>query len=103
MSLAERGPADTVMALALIHHLAISNNTPLPDIARFLSRLGNSLIIEFVPKGDSNARRLLSTREDIFPDYAEGPFEAAFGGYFAIERRSPVPGTERTLYLMRKR
>jgi len=34
-SLAERGPADTILALALIHHLAISNNLPLGKIASF--------------------------------------------------------------------
>lgn len=103
ISLAQRGPADAVMALALIHHLAISNNTPLPDVARFLCRSGRSLIIEFVPKSDSNAQRLLATREDIFPDYAEGPFEAAFGAFFTTERKLRIPGTERTLYLMRKK
>ncbi|MDX1436004.1 MAG: hypothetical protein R3335_04290, partial [Anaerolineales bacterium] len=30
MSLKERGPVEAVLALALIHHLAISNNVPLP-------------------------------------------------------------------------
>ena len=29
MSLQERGPVDTILVLALIHHLAISNNVPL--------------------------------------------------------------------------
>ena len=38
MSLIERGPADSAMALALIHHLAISNNLPFSKIAQFLSR-----------------------------------------------------------------
>lgn len=103
MSLAARGPADAVMALALVHHLAIANNTPLPEIARFLAGIGKWLVVEFIPKSDSNARRLLSTREDIFPDYAEGPFEAAFGERFTTERKARIPGTERTLYLMRRR
>jgi hypothetical protein len=76
MSLADRGPADLAMALALIHHLAISNNVPLPRIAAYLSSLCRSLIIEFVPKGDSQVERLLRTREDIFPDYTEHDFEA---------------------------
>ena len=34
-SLAARGPVDCVMALALIHHLAISNNVPLANISSF--------------------------------------------------------------------
>src|SRR4030042_4494997 len=36
MSLRERGPGDGVLALALVHHLAISNNIPLSRIAGFL-------------------------------------------------------------------
>ena len=58
MSLIGRGPCDTTLALALIHHLAISNNVPLPRIADFFARLGRALIIEFVPKSDTQVQRL---------------------------------------------
>jgi len=101
MSLTERGPADLAVALALVHHLAISNNVPLPMIAQFLSRCARHLIIEFVPKGDSQVRRLLSTRPDIFPEYTREGFEAAFGAYFVIERSEQVRDSERILYRMR--
>ncbi|HEX9870997.1 MAG TPA: SAM-dependent methyltransferase, partial [Candidatus Tectomicrobia bacterium] len=37
MSLGERGPAGALFALALVHHLAISNNVPLTMIAEFLT------------------------------------------------------------------
>ena len=100
MSLAGRGPADTVMALALIHHLAISNNVPLGKVAAFFRDLCGTLIIEFVPKEDSQVQKLLATREDVFPDYEQGCFERDFGRYFSIEKRLDVPGTARTLYLM---
>ena len=100
MSLAGRGPADTVMALALIHHLAISNNVPLAKVAAFFRDLCGTLIIEFVPKEDSQVQKLLATREDVFPDYEQGCFERDFGRYFSIEKRLDVPGTARTLYLM---
>jgi len=82
MSLKERGPADTVLALALVHHLAISNNVPLSRIAGFLSDISHWLIIEFVPKSDSQVQRLLATREDIFPDYTRQAFEQEFSRYF---------------------
>ena len=75
----ERGPADTVLALALVHHLAISNNVPLDRITTFLAKLCNWLIIEFVPKGDPKVQRLLSTREDIFPNYTRQGCENKFG------------------------
>jgi len=58
-----------VLALALVHHLAISNNVPLPQLAGFLATGGKWLVIEFVPKSDSQVERLLVSREDIFPTY----------------------------------
>ena len=98
-SVADRGPADAVMALGLVHHLAISNNVPLERVAAYLARLARRLVIEFVPKEDSQVRKLLATREDIFPGYTEAGFERALGTRFAIERKAAIPGTARTLYL----
>ncbi|GAG18788.1 unnamed protein product, partial [marine sediment metagenome] len=103
MSLLERSPKDTVLALALVHHLAISNNLPLERVASFLGRICSSLIIEFVPKSDSQVERLLSTREDIFPDYTQEAFESEFQRYFSIQSSVRIRDSERTLYLMRKR
>jgi hypothetical protein len=100
VSLLDRGPADTLLALALIHHLAISNNLPLDRLSGFFSGICDSLIIEFVPKSDSQVQRLLSTREDIFPDYTRRNFEDTFGSQFAIRGSATIRGTQRTLYLM---
>jgi hypothetical protein len=102
-SLLERGRADLVLALALIHHLAISNNVPLDRIARFFARAGRQLVIEFVPKSDSQVKRLLATREDIFPHYHAEGFATAFSRYFEIVDSRPVADSERTLYFMRRR
>ncbi len=103
MSFTSRGPADTVLALALIHHLAISNNLPFDRIADFFDKIGNSLIIEFVPKSDSQIQRLLSTREDIFTNYNQYMFEKAFRRYFNLQSVVNIHDSERTLYLMTKR
>lgn len=102
-SLEARGPADVVLALALVHHLAIGNNVPLPDIAAYLARLGRRVVIEFVPKEDSQVRRLLASRRDVFPTYTVEGFEAAFAPLFETEAKSPIAGTERTLYRLRRR
>jgi len=101
-SLLERGPTDAVFALALIHHLAISNNLPFDKIASFLSKVCNSLIIEFVPKNDSQVQRLLSTREDIFLDYTQRAFESEFKKYFRIQNSVKIKESKRNLYLMEK-
>jgi hypothetical protein len=103
LSLKQRGPADAVMALALVHHLAIGNNVPLPQVASFLADLGRWVIIEFVPKSDSQVKRLLAARDDIFSDYNVEGFERAFSGAFELRRHEPIAESERTLYLWEKR
>lgn len=101
-SLLQRGPAGMVFALALIHHLAISNNVPLDRLADFFAGAGDWLAIEFVPKSDSQVQRLLQTRVDIFPDYTPEGFEAAFATRFEIVEKAPVAESQRTLYLMKR-
>ncbi len=95
-----RGPADMVLALALIHHLAISNNVPLPQLADYFANLGKRFVIEFVPKSDSQVQKLLVSREDIFPKYTREGFEAAFKQRFKICEAVNVHESERVLYLM---
>jgi ribosomal protein L11 methylase PrmA len=102
-SFRQRASCDVLMALALVHHLAISNNLPLDRIAKLFAELADWVIIEFVPKSDSQVIRLLQTREDIFPHYTEEGLEQACSGLFSIERKENVAGSERTLYLLRKR
>lgn len=94
----ERQHPDCILALAVIHHLAISNNLPLEKIALWLSGMCKHLIIEFVPKDDSQVEILLATRDDIFPDYTRTGFEEAFGQYFKIEDRQPVTQSNRIIY-----
>jgi hypothetical protein len=100
-SLIKRGPADMALALALIHHLAISNNLSLSLIAEFLNCICRFLIIEFVSKNDSQVQRLLKTRKDIFYHYDQDHFEAAFSEYFSIVKRDTIVETQRVLYLMK--
>jgi len=101
LSLAERGPADAALALGLVHHLAIGNNLPLAAVAAFFRQIATALIVEFVPKTDSQTQRLLRNREDVFPDYNQEGFEAAFRGHFRIESAVRLEDSERTLYAMR--
>jgi ribosomal protein L11 methylase PrmA len=100
-SFSERARGDLVFALALVHHLAISNNLPLRRIASYLRSLSDQLVIEFVPKSDPQVKRLLSSRDDIFPDYTQEGFERAFGEVYSIESKAIVGATERVLYLLR--
>jgi hypothetical protein len=103
MTLAQRGPADLCLALALIHHLAIGNNVPLPRIARFLAEISRWAAVEFVPKSDEKVARMLMNREDVFPDYTIDGFERAVAPWFEIDRRMPIAGSDRILFLLRRR
>jgi hypothetical protein len=98
-----RGPADALLALALVHHLAIGRNVPLPRIAGWMARLGGAAIVEFVPKDDPQTRRLLRSRRDVFAGYSREGFETAFAGAFSFEAREALPGSGRALYLWRAR
>lgn len=102
-SLAGRGPFDAVLSLALVHHLAIGNNVPLPGVAAMLARLGQQVIIEWVPKSDPQVQRLLSAREDIFDGYTEAGLIAAFAGLGLREQqRAAVGDSGRTLFRFAK-
>lgn len=102
-SLMARGPADCALVLALIHHLAIANNLPFYNIAEFLSKIANSLIIEFVPKKDSQVKKLLSTREDIFLNYNKNNFEKSFSRFFKIVAIEKISLSSRIIYCLKKK
>ncbi len=103
MTLMERGPVSTIFALAIVHHLAISNNVPLERIAEFFSELCQYLIIEFIPKSDSQVQKLLTNREDIFIDYTPEGFEKSFVLYFSMIEKEKVTDSERVIYLFKKK
>ena len=98
-----RGTPDCILMLAIIHHLAISNNLPFGRIAEWISSLAPWLLIEFVPKEDSQVRRLLRSRPDIFPDYRPEKFEEAFSEYFQLVRKQELRDSRRIMYLFRRR
>ena len=103
-SIFNRSPVDMVLALALIHHLCISNNLPFNFVATFFARITlKYLVIEFVPKSDSQVKRLLNTREDIFVNYDQQNFENNFIELFDIVEITKVENSDRVIYLMKKR
>ena len=102
MSMSERERPDCLMMLAVIHHMAISNNVPFDLLAEWLSGMSDHLIIEFVPKTDVQVQRLLSSREDIFDRYTQEDFEATFARYWKPIARRAVQGSERIIYLYGK-
>jgi hypothetical protein len=101
-SLADRGQADVVMALALVHHLAIGNNVPLSQLMEWLSTLAQTVIIEWIPKEDPMVQRLLASREDIFDDYTTATFELAASQFFDVRRSDEIKDSVRTLFVLER-
>jgi hypothetical protein len=100
-SFLSRVKTDMVLALALVHHLSIGHNIPFETTASMFSRMGKQLIIEFVPKEDEKVRLMLLQKKDIYPGYSMEAFEKAFSNFFSIVHKAEIPGSGRTLYLMK--
>jgi SAM-dependent methyltransferase len=99
-SFLDRADADTVLALALVHHLAIGRNVPLPQVCDLLAGLGRRVVVEFVEPADPMARRLLADKPaGMFADYRRDVFERLLAERFRIERRAELPSGTRTLYI----
>ena len=89
----DRARGDAVIALAFIHHLAIARNIPLESVVDWIMAVAPVGIIEFPPKSDPMVQRLLSRREDIFPNYTGDRFIAEIQKRGRIvEREQLSPG-----------
>ncbi|MFC6023561.1 methyltransferase [Plantactinospora solaniradicis] len=105
-SFAARADADGVLALAVVHHLAIGRNVPLPEILDWLVGLmptagtDGRLVVEFVHPDDPMAVRLLANKPaGLFPDYHREEFERLLAQRCTIVRRTELPSGTRTLYV----
>jgi ribosomal protein L11 methylase PrmA len=101
--LTDRASADAVLALALVHHLAIGRNIPLDEVVDWLVGLAPNGIIEFVPKSDPMVQRLLRLREDIFDEYAEDAFSQRLRARAEIVRTVDASATGRRLFWFEQR
>jgi hypothetical protein len=101
-AVADRGRPDLVLALALVHHLAISANVPVSEVVEWLAGLGAALVIEFPTREDPMVQKLLAPkREGLHPDYELGFFERCLGEAFTIDRRERLGSGTRVLFFAR--
>ena len=103
-TLAARGRPELTLCLAVVHHVAISGNVPVPEFLTWLRELGTALVIEFPTREDPRAAALLARkRPGAHPDYDREPFERALRERFEIERTEELAGGTRILYFARPR
>lgn len=97
---------DVTMALALIHHITLSGNVPFEKSAEFFSKFSRHLIIEFPKREDSWVESLLVRKREFinhFDFYNTAEFEKGFSKYFEIVQKEQIPGTQRILYLLKRK
>jgi len=102
-TLESRARPDLVLALALVHHLAISANVPVPEILDWLAGLGSHLVLELVTKNDPMVRRLLLEKDDVYRDYETPAFEASLTQRFTVVEQVELMGGLRRLYWLEPR
>lgn len=96
----ERVRPDVVLALALVHHLTIAANVPLPEVVAWLRSFGGRLVVEFVHADDVQVRRLLGNKPPgLFDDYQQEAFERLLAEQFLVHEQQRLPNGTRTLYL----
>ena len=101
-SLQDRAAADGLLALAFVHHLAITKNVPLEGLLGWLTGLAPQGVIEFIPKSDPMVQELLGLRKDIFEEYTEEAFFGYLGQFATVERCLQVSNSGRKLVWYRR-
>lgn len=99
-SFLDRVNTDLVLALAVVHHLAIGKNIPFNSIAQLFRKLGGILIVEFIPKDDEKIQYMLQQKKDVYVDYNEEAFRQAFAPHYRITDERLIGQSGRKLYLM---
>jgi hypothetical protein len=103
-SFLDRVQPDCVVALALLHHLCITGNLSLDAASELFCRVTTRhLILEHVPPGDSMFQKLVALRNDRHERLTLDACRDAFSKSFVLLRESAIPGTARTLLLLRKK
>ena len=102
-SLADRGPADLVLALGLIHHLYFGNQVTFAAAAAFFRQIARTLAIEFVPAADAQVAPMAARVPARAAAYGVEEFERAFAAEFSIDETIQLRDSPRCIYVMRRR
>jgi SAM-dependent methyltransferase len=96
------GQFDVVMMLAIIHHLILMEQIPLPAIIELCQRLTRKhLIVEWVPVEDPMFQSLMRGRDSLYGSLAEDDLIQACSGRFQVLTRHALENG-RVLFLFEK-
>jgi 2-polyprenyl-3-methyl-5-hydroxy-6-metoxy-1,4-benzoquinol methylase len=98
------GRFETVMMLAVLHHVIVTERVPLEQIVDVCDSLTTrNVIVEYVSREDEMFRRLTRGREALYRNFTQEHFEIAFGARFQILEKQALKGELRWLYLLEKK
>jgi hypothetical protein len=87
----DRVAPDFVIALAVIHHVALTANVPTASFLDLLRSFGADAVVEFPTESDPMVQRLLrNKREGVHAGYTLATFEAEVAERFDVRRREPL-------------
>jgi 2-polyprenyl-3-methyl-5-hydroxy-6-metoxy-1,4-benzoquinol methylase len=96
------GHFDTVMMLAVLHHLLLRAQIPMDRIAALCSSLTtNHLILEWVSPTDPKFRELIRGRDAIYAHITESAFRDAFARYFTTIDETTLTNGRIMLHLIK--
>jgi SAM-dependent methyltransferase len=102
-SIFTRAKSEMVMALAVEHHLHITNLISLSQIAEMFSLFSSKfLITEFIPANDSKVQLLIKNRNKDLSGYTINTYKTALEKYFKIIEETKLADSGRTLILLQK-
>ena len=96
------GKFDMVLMLAVIHHLILREQIPLPHIADLCAGLTTRwMVVEWVPPSDPMFQEWLRGRDHLYGNLSEDDLHKAFGPFFHVLDRT-VLGNGRVLLLLER-
>lgn len=98
------GQFDTVLMLAIIHHLLVTERIPLDEILGLAAQLTRSTaIIEFIAPEDEMFRQLTRGRENLHSWLTPEVFARACCIHFEVLSVLQLPGTHRHIYVLKRK
>ena len=98
-----KGQFDTILMLAVLHHLLIGSQIPLGLIASLCREITTDhLIIEWVPPTDPKFIEILRGREELYRHLSEDAFRQAFALHFETAQELTLNNGRILLHLRRR-
>ncbi|MFT5203846.1 MAG: ribosomal protein L11 methylase PrmA [Candidatus Aldehydirespiratoraceae bacterium] len=97
--LPDRSSPDLILALAVIHHLALTHNVPTSAILDLFVRLGSEVVLEVPTENDQMVKTLMRhKRAGTHDAFTLEAIEAQINERFEVREREELPGGTRVLF-----